>query len=212
MRVLAVAAAAVDDDRRALVEALREERLDLVVDVRLPHREGPGAGDVAVAVDAGPAGVEKERVARVERRDVVARDLDPGRTGVGRKRLARVGSRRGKSRAGRRGRDRGGAGGCAGVVVLAHPLELALRSRHRVRDRRRQEGCGQQNCRLAQEQTHGFWLPTLSSRPRIPSRSSSERKSVRSRWRGVIEMYFSATAARSVPCSSSPFGGVAPIQ
>ena len=45
----------------------------------------------------------------------------------------------------------------------------------------------------------------------LPGAPSSGSR-VRSRWSGVTEMYFSATAERSVPCSSSPAGGVEPIQ
>src|SRR5262245_35110563 len=87
VRALALAAGAIGDDRLARIVSLAEERLDLVVDVRLPDRKGARAGDVALAIDARAPRVEERYVAAlVEREDVVAGDLDPRLLGMGRKR------------------------------------------------------------------------------------------------------------------------------
>src|SRR4051812_20982918 len=81
VRVLAVASAAINDDRQRLLRRilpLVEELREFVVDVGLPHRVRPRAGDVSLLVNRGAAGVEEERAVIVERFDVVVRDLDVG--------------------------------------------------------------------------------------------------------------------------------------
>src|SRR6185369_9157005 len=54
VRILAVSAAAVDDDRRVLVETLLVERLDTVGDVRLPDGKAPRSRDMPVGVHGCP--------------------------------------------------------------------------------------------------------------------------------------------------------------
>src|SRR2546421_718042 len=85
VRVLAIAAGAVDDDRLRLLRrlaALVEELAHFVVDVGFPDGEGTRAGDVALFVDRGAPRVEDERAGVVERLDVVVLDLDVGLVGV----------------------------------------------------------------------------------------------------------------------------------
>src|SRR3954447_22766430 len=59
VRILAIAAAAIDDDRkvlRRLIAALAEQLVHFLVDIRLPHRIRPRAGDVSLFIDRGTAG------------------------------------------------------------------------------------------------------------------------------------------------------------
>ena len=78
VRVLAVAAGAVDDDRDRAVAAFADERRHAGVDVALPDGKAARAGDVALLVVLRAARVQEERAARDEPRGVVARDLDEG--------------------------------------------------------------------------------------------------------------------------------------
>src|SRR5438105_157627 len=79
VRILAIAAAAIDDDGKVLrggIAALGEELLHFVIDVRLPDGVRTRAGDVSLFVDRSSARVEEEHVLVVQRLDVVERDLD----------------------------------------------------------------------------------------------------------------------------------------
>src|SRR5439155_8397471 len=78
VRVLAGSAAAVDDDRRFLVEPLLVESFDAGVDVGLPNGKASRSGDVPLRVDGGAPGVQEESLRLVEALDVRRRDLDRG--------------------------------------------------------------------------------------------------------------------------------------
>src|SRR5437773_5217685 len=81
VRVFAVAARAVDDDRLFLiarVAALSVELVHFAVDIGLPHGERTRAGDVSLLVDRRASRVEEEGALGMQRRDVVAVDLDVG--------------------------------------------------------------------------------------------------------------------------------------
>src|SRR5205814_3744082 len=86
VRVLAIAAGAIDDDRLGLllrVAALFEKFLHFLVDVRFPNRERTRTGDVALFVNRSATRVEEENFFVVELFDGVIGDFDVWLVGVG---------------------------------------------------------------------------------------------------------------------------------
>ena len=86
VRVLAIAAGAIDDDRLGLllrVAALFEKFLHFLVDVRFPNRERTRTGDVALFVNRSATRVEEENFFVVELFDGVVGDFDVWLVGVG---------------------------------------------------------------------------------------------------------------------------------
>jgi hypothetical protein len=136
--VLAVAAAAVSDERCGGVETLLGKGEELPVEVGLPHRERSGAADVALAINVRAAGVEERRSAVEERLRLLRRDFEIRLVGMRRK-IGRRGGDRG--RRGRDGRFRNGG-------APADPVEAPLRAGRQIRHRGENEREAREDRRL----------------------------------------------------------------
>src|SRR5205823_1892311 len=95
--VLAVAAAAVDDEWRGRIDTLREEGADPLVDVGFPDREESRAGNMPLAVNGAPPRVKEGHSLAEEPARVLPGDFHVWLVGV---RRQRVGGRRAGGRGG----------------------------------------------------------------------------------------------------------------